>query len=99
MARSEQEIISDITDHITKGGGGYRAWCAGISKDPRDRLFNGHGVHEKDDWWIYHPASSSTVARSIEAHFINLGTDGGTGGGDQGADCVYAYKKNVHTNP
>jgi len=28
-----------------------------------------------------------------------LGTDGGTGGGDDSTSSVYAYKKNSHTDP
>lgn len=97
---SKEEIISVIKEYIQKGGGGYRAWYVGISKDARDRLFNGHGVRENGDWWIYRTASSSTVAREIEHYFVNiLGTDGGTGGGAEMADMVYAYKKAAHTNP
>ena len=100
MAKSKQEIISDIKNYIQKGGGGYRSWYVGISKNARDRLFNGHGVNEEDDLWIYRRASSSQVAREIEIYFVSmLGTDGGAGGGDEAADMVYAYKKAAHTNP
>jgi hypothetical protein len=63
-------------------------------------LFNGHGVHEKGDWWILRQAQSSASARNIEAYFVNtLGTDGGPGGGDKNAAYVYAYKKAAHTTP
>jgi hypothetical protein len=100
MAKGKQEIINDIKKHIQDGGGGYSAWYVGIASDARDRLFNNHGVSEKDDWWIYRQASSSQVAREIEVYFVNiLGTDGGAGGGDETTDTVYAYKKSSHTNP
>ena len=100
MAKSKQEIINDIKNYIQKGGGGYSAWYVGISKDARDRLFNGHNVREKGDWWIYSQASSAQVAREIEDYFVNtLGADGATGGGDETADMVYAYEKAAHTNP
>jgi len=100
MAHSEDEIKRDIEAHIAKGGGGYRAWYVGVSKDPRDRLFNGHGVHEQGDWWIYRQAYSSAAARRVEAYFVQQrGTDGGSGGGDEDADYVYAYKKAAHTRP
>lgn len=100
MVKNKQEIIADINEHIRKGGGGYSAWYVGISQDARDRLFNAHNVKEKGDWWIHRQCSSAGVAREIEAYYINtLGTDGGTGGGDETADMVYAYKKAVHTNP
>lgn len=71
-----------------------------MSKDPRDRLFNGHGVKEKGYGWIYCQAFSSDAARRVEDYFVNtLGTDGDVGGGDKDADYVYAYKKRSYTNP
>ena len=101
MNYSKEQIIVDIKDHIGKSG--VRNWnevCVGISKDAKDRLFNGHGIQEKGDWWIYRQAISSEVAREVEDYFINtLGADGGTGGGDETADYVYAYKKTSHTDP
>ena len=85
---------------MQKRGGEYSAWYVGISKDAKDRLFNDHSVREKKDNWIYRSASSSQTAREVEDYFVNtLGTDGGTGGGDETSDMVYAYKKAKHTNP
>ncbi len=72
----------------------------GISKDAKDRLFNGHNIRKKKDAWIFRTARSSQVTRDIEEYFVNtLGTDGGTGGGDNTSDMVYAYKKAAHNNP
>lgn len=100
MVKIKQEIISEIDSYIEECGGGYSAWYVGVSKDARDRLFNQHGVKEKGDFWIHRAASSSQIAREVEAHFVNkLGTDGGTGGGDETATMVYAYKKARHTDP
>ena len=99
MAESKKEIIDAIESYIQKGGGGYDAWYVGISNDARYRLFNGHGVREEGDYWIYKQAGSSEIARDIESYFVyTRGTDGGTGGGDETADMVYAYKKSAHTN-
>ena len=100
MVKSKQEIIDDIKSHIQKRGGENSDWYVGISKDARDRLFSDHSVKEKKDIWIYRKASSSQTAREIEDYFVNtVGTDGGTGGGDNSSDTVYAYKKARHTNP
>ncbi len=100
MTYSEEDIKKSINEHIQNGGGVYKSWYVGISNDARDRLFNQHKVRENGDWWIYKKASSSQVARSIENYFVNVcGTDGGTGGGDENADMVYAYKKESHTKP
>jgi hypothetical protein len=95
-----KDIIAAFEEKMSKGGGGYSAWYVGVSKDARDRLFNGHGVRQNGDLWIYQRATSSQIAREVEYHFVYIrGTDGGTGGGGETADMVYAYKKAVHTNP
>lgn len=100
MSESKQDIITAFEEHIRKGGGGYSAWYVGISNDARYRLFNEHKVREKGDWWIYKQAASSQIAREIELFFTSIrGTDGGTGGGDETTDMVYAYKKAAHTEP
>jgi len=100
MSNSSDKIISDIKDYIRNNGSVYSSWYVGIAKDPRDRLFNGHNVHQNGDAWIYREAESSQVARDVENYFINtLGTDGGPGGGDWQSNNVYAYKKNSHTDP
>lgn len=98
MTSTKQEIINDIDGHIKKEGGGYKTWYVGISKDAKDRLFNGHSVKEQGDWWVYRQATSSSAAREIEKYFLEVkGTDGGPGGGENDADYVYAYKKTAHS--
>jgi len=97
---TQSQIQKEIKDYIDQVGGAYSSWYVGISENPRERLFNDHGVIEKTDRWIFRTASSSQIARSIEAYFVDtLGTDGGKGGGDEDARSVYAYKKNSHTTP
>jgi hypothetical protein len=100
MAYTEEQIKTDIKAYMVKHGGSHGDWYVGVSKDPRGRVFNEHGVLEKGNWWIYRQAYSSSTARNIEDYFVNtLGTDGGVGGGDKDADYVYAYKKSANTNP
>jgi len=98
--QTKQEIANDLIAYIQRGGGSYRAWYVGVSRDARSRLFQDHNVREHGDLWIYRQAASARDAREVEASFVNtLGTDGGTGGGDYTADMVYAYKRAAHTNP
>ena len=96
---TKDQIIAGIKEHVQKSGAKkWNEWYVGISKDARDRLFNGHCVPEKDYWWIFKQAISSGDARAIEDYFINtLGATGGTGGGDDTADYVYAYKIGPNT--
>ena len=100
MPKSQQEIVDDIKSHIQERGGDHCDWYVGISKDAKDKLFNGHRVKEKRDVWIYRKSNSPHIAREVEGYFVNtLNTDGNTGGGDDVSDMVYAYKKAKHTNP
>jgi len=100
MTKDKNTIISDIKNYMTKWGGSYSEWYVGIATKPRQRLFDDHKVNEKTDAWIHREAESADIARSIEDYFVNtLGTDGGTGGGDDSTRFVYAYKKKSHTDP
>jgi hypothetical protein len=101
MTYSKEQIIEALTEYAQKSGAKrWSEWYVGISKNARNRLFNEHSVKENGDWWIFRQATSSSVARDVEAHFVNtLGADGGTGGGDHTADLVYGYMKARHTNP
>jgi len=93
---TKQEITDKIEAYISKP---YSSWYVGISETPRKRLFTDHNVDEKSDYWIYRTTSNSTIAREIETHVLALGCDGGSGGGDEDAKAVYAYKKTTNTKP
>jgi hypothetical protein len=99
LAKSEQEIISDIQNYIKKEGSSYKQWYVGITNDVDRRLFGEHNVNKEVGWWIFSGAASDTIARRIEQYFLNLGCDGGPGGGDKTANIVYAYKKTSTTKP
>lgn len=77
MTYPQEQIVADIESHIRKSGAQYwREWCVGISKNARDRLFNGHGVNESQDWWIFRQAISSAAARDVESHFREFSGNG-----------------------
>jgi len=95
----EMKIINEIEDYVGKCGGAFSSWYIGIAEDPRDRLFSEHNVSEKNGNWVYRPTSSSVTARNIEQHFLGLGMDGGSGGGDYLSKAVYSYKKTYSTDP
>ena len=99
MAKSKQEIIVEIDAHINNYGRSYSDWYVGITEDAKRRVFDEHGVVKRKDPYIWRTAVSSTAARDVEKHFLNLGCDGSGGGGDEDADIVYAYKKSSRTNP
>ncbi|TET46774.1 hypothetical protein E3J62_03180 [candidate division TA06 bacterium] len=99
MAESKEDIIEEFLDYMQQHGGEFPEWYVGISNDAEGRLRRGHKVRSLDPW-IYAIANSSNAARDVEDFFVdNLGTDGGTGGGDETSDRVYAYKRAMHTRP
>ena len=99
MANSKQEIINEIAAHIADLGGSYSEWYVGITENAKRRIFEEHGVEKDKDKYIWRTASSSSVARAIEKYFLDLGCDGGGGGGEYDAVIVYAYKKSARTDP
>jgi len=93
-----QQIINDISTFISNNGGQYRDWYVGITSEPEKRLFTDHSVNKQNDKWIHAPADTNDMARAIEKHFLDLGCDGGGGGGDYTSKTVYAYQKNSYTS-
>lgn len=91
------DIINDIKNYI--GRGDYSSWYVGITNDIERRLFSEHNVDRKQDYWIYRPASSKSIAQEVEEFFLEAGMDGDTGGGKDDTTYVYAFKKNGHTDP
>lgn len=93
MTHSKQEIINAIKKLVSDNGGDYTDFYVGIAADPKDRLFNDHNVSESTGVYDCWEAYDDEDTRDVEKYCIeNLGTEGGTGGGDEDSDTVYAYK-------
>lgn len=86
---SSQEIIDRFNSIINQYGGAYPNWYVGITDDP-GRRFMEHGVTEGGST-AYLQAYSEAEARDAEKHFVDLGTQGDTGGGDN-PTYVYIFK-------
>ena len=97
MAKSKQEIINEIANHFADTS--YSDCYIGVTSDVEQRLFVDHNVSKEKGHWIYRTASSSSIAREIEQHFLEQNMDGGTGGGDKYSEIVYVYKKTSYTSP
>ena len=94
-----QTAYDKIVAHINKQGGSYSSWYAGITSDWEGRLFGDHQVPRKDYWRTVHQCFTDTDARYVERALLNLGCDGGSGGGDLSTVYVYAYLMGPQTNP
>ena len=77
----------DIKKFITKKVQRYADWTIGITENPKNRK----GDHGNPKRWHKLRASSESVARRIEKHFISKGMKGGTGGGKD-PNYVYFFK-------
>ena len=100
MERKTRKLIkSEIEAYIKKNGGTYSAWYVGVSEDSTRRLFDEHDVDKENDLWIRKQAYDADKAREVEQHFLDKGCEGGPGGGDDGADHIYAYKITASTDP
>jgi hypothetical protein len=93
----KENIIEEIKAYIIECGGSYPDWYVGVTGDSDQRLFVEHNVKKKGGAWILFKASSSTIAREVEKYFIDQKTKGGTGGGNDDSDIVYAYKTRPYT--
>lgn len=91
MTAVQTNIANEILTHVSKQGGPYKSWYAGIASDPETRLFVDHNVSRSNAWWVYRKTPNANDARAIEDYLLSLGFVGGPGGGDQYTDSVYAY--------
>ncbi len=92
MAKSKEEIIKAIDNHLQKSGKRYYSdFYIGITNDVERRLFQEHNVNKDTMWWIYSTAYSKAVAQEIEEHYLKLGMKGSTGGGSDDTKIVYCY--------
>jgi len=99
MVKSFEIIVMEMLEFIQREGGHPGTWCAGITDDPRRRLFDEHQVHHQDDAWIYRAAASEDEARRVEEYFLAYGLTGGAGRRLQAPCTVYAYRKSIRTQP
>lgn len=91
-----ETTIKEIIDYVQSTGGLYSDWYCGIATNPRERLFEKHNV-DQNDYWIFNECASTDIARAVEKYLLQMGFDGGPGGGDQSTVFVYAYKKTPYT--
>ena len=93
-----KQIKVDIDAFIKSHGGDYAAFYVGVSANAKRRLFNEHQVARKGAY-TRRRAFTADKAREVEQHFLNKGCEGDTGGGEDTADRIYAYKMTAATDP
>jgi len=89
--KTPQEVYDFLVNHMKKCNPSYSKWYAGIATDPRDRLFVDHNVDEENGTWAYETCATSDGARNVEKALLDLGCQGGDGGGDSSTKSCYVY--------
>ncbi len=91
-----QEAIEKIENYIEQSGYDYEDWHVGITNDIDNRLFFRHSVSRRGVW-IYDELPTDSDARTVEDYFLDMGCQGGPGGGDWRSKFIYAYKITPYT--
>lgn len=99
QSQGRQQVYDEIVAHMKKNAGKYSNWYCGIASDWASRLFDDHQVPRKEHPYIARQCFSNDDARAVERALLNLGCDGGAGGGDETTVYVYAYLKGTMANP
>jgi len=90
-AISTGQAQSEFLAYMNQFGVTALAWYVGIASDPRDCLFNRHGVNEQQGAWIFRDCGTDTAARAVEQYFHSKGCKGAGGGGGPETRYLYAY--------
>lgn len=96
---SQENIVNYIDNCVLNSTYSSRSsWYVGITCDPDQCLFEDHNVDKRSlSEWLCVKALNSDAARVAEQALIDLGYDGGTGGGDDSSRFVYAFHKTSST--
>lgn len=89
---TSQQSIAYIENAVLEWGGNYSAWYIGITDNPKERLFDGHGVDKDKRHWAYSNAGSRAEADKVEAYFRAKGMKGGPSGGSDASTFAYVYR-------
>ena len=86
----------DAADYLHDDDREHADWYAGITSDPEARLFDEHAVDQEGSW-AYAECLNDDVARGAEQLLLELGYQGGPGGGNESSVFVYVYETTVDT--
>ena len=94
-----KEVCNEIVAYMKLNDGKYSNWYCGIASDWASRLFKDHHVPIEGHPCTVRQCYTNDDAKAAEEALLELGCDGGVGGGDDTTVYVYAYLKGTMTNP
>jgi hypothetical protein len=87
---SAQGIANAIVSRV--GTSGFVSWRIGLTHDLAERKkYWSETKNENVTYWTAWEADSLSSAQQVEAHFINKGMKGGTGGDMSARMTAYVY--------
>ncbi|MFC1611066.1 hypothetical protein ACFL6C_08910 [Myxococcota bacterium] len=99
MAKSSQELIGALKDHVNLEGSEYDQWYVDAAKDGKARLFDQHGIVQDKHWYFLEEAASPEEAQAVVKHFRDNKMDGAKAAPEAGGAEVYAFRKRDDTTP
>ena len=77
----------------------FRTGTSDLADQPRQALFEHHGVRDAEDPWLYKQLLTNRAARTVQQYFIEHLKTAGAPPMEQSenVDCVYLYKVAAHT--
>lgn len=101
MILSVQQAKFELLAYIKEFDTAFKSWCVGISANPKQALFDIHGVRDEQDPWLYKQLLSHRAAQLVRDHFVeHLGAVGAPNpevADPEDVDCVFLYKIAQHT--
>ena len=97
--RAPSVAFAEMCEYINEIGGNHHLWYVGVTSDLMQRLCDEHSVPREGHPCISRRCFENSDARLVEQGLLNIGCDGGGGGGDKSSVFVYAYRKGATTKP
>jgi hypothetical protein len=99
MVFSVQQVKYEFLAYIKEFDSTFSNWYVGLADQPRQALFNLHGVRDAEDPWLYKQLLTNRAARTVQDYFIDHLKTAGVASAEQSedVDCVYLYRIAAHT--
>jgi hypothetical protein len=99
MVFSVQQVKYEFLAYIKEFDPTFSNWYVGLADQPRQTLFEVHGVRDDEDPWLYKQLLTNRAARTVQDYFLDHLKTGGVRALEQSEnfDCVYLYKIAAHT--
>jgi hypothetical protein len=99
MVFSVQQVKYEFLAYIKEFDPKFSNWYVGLADQPKQALFDLHGVREAKDPWLYKQLLTNRAARTVQEYFVEHLRTAGAQVTEQSedVDCVYLYKIAAHT--